>query len=87
VQLDVKERAVALGDQYATFLGAAVPAGGQGKGYYELEILQRDGLFPQHSFAEPLRTCSGPGTTSAPRTSTKEANTGATIGRMATTSA
>ena len=52
---------MALGDQYATFLGAAVPAGGQGKGYYELEILQRDGLFPQHGFAEPLRTCSGRG--------------------------
>ena len=50
VQLDVTEQTVAFSDSYATLRSTQrCPLGA--KGYYELELLDRDNLYPQYGFA------------------------------------
>jgi len=52
VQVDVKERTVAFAGSFATVRSAKrCPLGG--KGYYEIEIHERDDKCPQYGFAAP----------------------------------
>jgi hypothetical protein len=49
VQVDVKERTVALSGSFETVRSAQrFPLGGEG--YYEIEILERDSIYPQYGF-------------------------------------